>query len=124
MYFLLGDFNFSLLNCYNHNLTNMFLDSLASNCFVPYILQPSLPRSHSKTLVHNIFSNIISPKAISGNLNSTTSDHLPQFMIAPNVFCNPTSNKANSFEIEIAKEIVQILIKKTLFLITYLLIRM
>ena len=97
MYFLLGDFDFSLLNYYNHNLTNMFLDSLASNCFATYILQPSLPRSHYKTLVHNIFSNIIFPEAISGNLNSTTSDHQPQFMIVPNVFCNPTSNKANSF---------------------------
>ena len=35
--FLLGDFNINLLNYHNHNPTNKFLDSLASNFFVPYI---------------------------------------------------------------------------------------
>ena len=96
--FLLGDFNVNLLNYNNHNPTNEFLDSLASNSFVPYILQPTRLTSHSKTLIDNIFSNIISPEAISGNLTATISDHLPQFMIVPNVFSNPPSNKANIFE--------------------------
>ena len=45
-----------------------------------------------------MFTNAISPEAISGNLTSKISDHLPQFMIDPNVFCNPPSNKANIFE--------------------------
>ena len=75
--FLLGDFNVNLLNYNDHNPTNEFLDSLASNSFVPYILQPTRLTSHSKTLIDNIFSNIISPEAISGNLTSTTSNHLP-----------------------------------------------
>ena len=35
--FLLGNFNVNLLNYNNHNPTNEFLDSLASNSFVPYI---------------------------------------------------------------------------------------
>ena len=96
--FLLGDFNVNLLNYNDHNPTNEFLDSLASNSFVPYILQPTRLTSHSKTLIDNIFSNIISPEAISGNLTATISDHLPQFMIVPNVFSNPPSNKANIFE--------------------------
>ena len=96
--FLLGDFNINLLNYNNHNPTNEFLLSLASNSFVPYILQPTRLTSHSETLIDNIFSNIISPEAISGNFTSTVSDHLPQFMIVPNVFCNPHSNKANIFE--------------------------
>ena len=95
--FLLGDFNVNLLNYNDHNPTNEFLDSLASNSFVPYILQPTRLTSHSKTLIDNIFSNI-SLEAISGNLTSTISDHLPQFMIVPNVFSNPPSNKANIFE--------------------------
>ena len=41
---------------------------------------------------------LISPEAIFGNLTSTISDHLPQFMIVPNVFSNPPSNKSNIFE--------------------------
>ena len=96
--FLLGDFNVNLLNYNDHNPTNEFLDSLASNSFVPYILQPTRLTSHSKTLIDNIFSNIISPEAISANLTAPISDHLPQFMIVPNVFSNPPSSKANIFE--------------------------
>ena len=82
--FLLVDFNANLLN-YNHNPTNEFLDSLACNSFVPYILPPTRLTSHSKTLINNIFFNIISPEAISGNLTLTVPDHLHQFMIVPNV---------------------------------------
>ena len=78
--FLLGDFNVNLLNYNDHNPTNEFLDSLASNSFVPYILQPSRLTSYSKTLADNIFFNIISPEAISGNLTLKTSDHLSQFL--------------------------------------------
>ena len=51
-----------------------------------------------KILIDNIFSNIISPEAISGNFTSTISDHLSQFMIVPDVFYNPPSNKTNTFE--------------------------
>ena len=39
--FLLVDFNVNLLNYTDHNPTNEFFDSLASNSFVPYILQPT-----------------------------------------------------------------------------------
>ena len=35
--FLLGDFNVNLLNYNEHNQTNEFLDSLASNSFIPLI---------------------------------------------------------------------------------------
>ena len=39
--FLLGDFNVNLLNYNEHNPTNKFLDSLVSNSFIPFILQPT-----------------------------------------------------------------------------------
>ena len=52
--FLLGDFNINLLNYNVHNPTNEFLDSLASNSFLPYTLQPTRIISHSKTLINNI----------------------------------------------------------------------
>ena len=45
-----------LLNYNNHNPTNEFLDSLTSNSFAPYILQPTRITSHSKTLIDSIFS--------------------------------------------------------------------
>ena len=94
----LGDFRINVLNYNVHNPTNEFLDSLASNSFLPYILQPARITSHSKTLIDNISTNITLPDSISGNLTATISDHLPQFLIVPNIFSNPPSNKSNIYE--------------------------
>ena len=96
--FLLGDFNINLLNYNVHNPTSEFLDSLASNSFLPYILQPTRITSHSKTLIDNIFTNVILPDSLSGNVAATIFDHLPQFLIVPDIFSNPPSNKSNIYE--------------------------
>ena len=72
--FLLGDFNVKLLNYNEHNQTNEFLDSLASNSFMPIILEPTRITSHSYT--------------------DTISYHLPQFSIIPNMFGNISGNKS------------------------------
>ena len=101
--FLLGDFNVNLLNYNEHNQTNEFLDSFASNSFIPLILQPTRITSHSNTLIGNIFSNVIDPDIISGNLTATISDHLPQFAIIPNMFGNILGNKSNIYEREWSK---------------------
>ena len=97
---LLGDFNFKLLNYNEHNQTNELLDSLASNSFIPLILQPTRINSHSNTLIDNVCSNVINPDIISGNLTATKSDHLLQFSIIPNMFGNITGNKSNISERE------------------------
>ena len=86
--FLLGDFNINLLNYDEHNQTNEFLDSLASNSFIPVILQPTRITSHSNTLIDNIFSNVFDPDIVSGNLTATIANHLPQFAIIVNMFGN------------------------------------
>ena len=96
--FLLGDFNIDLMHYNEHKPTNEFLDSLASNSYLPYIIQPSQRTSHSRTLIDNVFSNAISKDIISGNITATISDHLPQFLIPPNTFANPPSNKSNVSE--------------------------
>ena len=66
--FLLGDFNVNLLNYNEHNQTNEFLNSLASNSFIPLILEATRIISHSNTPVDKIFSNVIDPDIISSNL--------------------------------------------------------
>ena len=96
--FLLGDFNINLMNYNAHNTNNELLDSLASNSFLPYILQPTRITSHSETLIDNIITNITLPDSISGNLTATISDYLPQFLIIPNIFYNPLSNKSKIYE--------------------------
>ena len=69
--FLLDDFNVNVLNYNNDNPTNEFLDFLACNSFVPHILQLTRVTSHSKKLIDNILSYIVSPDAIFGNLTLT-----------------------------------------------------
>ena len=96
--FLSGNFNFDLMHYNEHKLTNEFLDSLTSNSYLPYIIKPSRHTSHSRTLIDNFFSNVISKDIICGNITATTSDHLPQFLISPNEFADPPSNKSNVFE--------------------------
>ena len=95
---LLGNFNINLLNYNDHQPTNDFLDSLASNSFIPYILHPTRITNHSKTLIDNIFSNFISPDIISGNITATISDHLPQFSFVPNILSNPPTQKSSYYK--------------------------
>ena len=91
--FLLGDF----LNYNEPRPTNDFLDSLVCSSLLPYILQPTRLTGHSKTLIGNIFCNLTSHEVIPGNITATRSDHLPQFLKAPNIFANFSSNKTNVF---------------------------
>ena len=70
-----------------------FLDFLSSYLFLPHITQPTRIRDTGKTLIDNIFSNSLIENTISGNLIATISDHLSQFIILPNIFSNPPSNK-------------------------------
>ena len=101
--FLLVNLNVNLLNYNEPNQRNEFLDSLASNSFIPLILQTTRRTSHSNTLIDNKFSNVIDPDIISGNLTATISDHLAQFSIIPNMFGNIPSNKSNIYEREWSK---------------------
>ena len=96
----MADFDIDLMHYNEHKPTNEFLDSLASNHYLPYIIQPSRHTSHARTLIDNIFSNITSKDIISGNITTTISEHLPQFLISPKAFANQTSNKCNVFERE------------------------
>ena len=96
--FLFGDFNINLLNYDIHSPTNEFLDFLSSHYFLPHILQPSRVTTNSKTLIDNIFSNMAVPNIISGNLTASISDHLPQFLVALNIFFNASYPKSNKYE--------------------------
>ena len=87
--FLLGDFNIKLLNYDQDTSKNEFFNPLSYHLFLSHILQPTRVRSKSKTPIDNIFSKAISPNVISGNINSSISDHLPEFFTDPNNFLNP-----------------------------------
>ena len=86
------------MNHNDHQTTNDFLDSLASNSFILYILYPTRITSHSKTLIDNVFPNYISHEIISGNITAIISDHLPQVSLVPNILSNPSTQKSNFYE--------------------------
>ena len=73
--FLLDDVIINLLNYDLHPPTNKFLDFLSSHYFIHHILQPSRVTTNSKTVIENIFSNVVVPNIISGNLTTSILDH-------------------------------------------------
>ena len=79
--FLLGIFNIDLLNYEQHSQTNEFLDFLSPHMLLLHIVQPTRIRNNSKTLIDNIYSNVITPNNISGNITATISDHLPNLLL-------------------------------------------
>ena len=52
--FLLGDLDVNLSNYNEHNQANELFDSLASNSFIPLILQQTRITGHSNTPLDNI----------------------------------------------------------------------
>ena len=94
---LLGDFNIVLLNFDTSEYASTFLN-LASNSLQPQIPLPTRISSNSKSLIDNIFCNIPNPlikSAMSGNISSSISDHLPQFFIRPEFFSKSPPTKYN-----------------------------
>ena len=95
---LLGDFNVDLMKYDNHHLTKEFLDYLSSHFSLPHIRQLTRIRDSSKTLIGNIFANTLIESTISSNLTAFISDHLPSYIVLPNIFSNLPSNKSNIYE--------------------------
>ena len=63
--------------------TTDFLDQMYSASLVRHITPPTWITSHSRTLIDNIFLTDISENTISGNIITSNSDHLAQFLFLP-----------------------------------------
>ena len=77
--YLMGDFNFDLLNYETDTATAGFVNSIVQFGFLPLIHQPTRITGRSATIIDNIFANNFEHESISGNLLLKISDHLPQF---------------------------------------------
>ena len=91
---LMGDFNISLLNYDTQTDTNGFLNLMHSHSLIPFILKPTRLTAKTKTLIDNIFTNIIDIPHTSGNLTYSIADHLPQFVILETT--SPIKKKSKS----------------------------
>ena len=80
---LMGDFNINFLNCNTDKDTSDYIDTLYSHSFYPTINSPTRITPTSKTLIDNIFYNNASNNIISGNIATSISNHLTQFLLVP-----------------------------------------
>ena len=93
----MDDFNIDLLKYVSSELINSFLDKLLFNFLSAQVILPSRI-SYSSAPIDHIFCNLTHTiKSISGNLISTVSDHLPQFLISPGLFSNSPPSKYNIY---------------------------
>ena len=76
---IMGDFNINLLNYQSDAATADFFNTFSSALCQPLILQPTRITRTSQTLINNIFINKLEYKCTSGNINTSISNHFPQF---------------------------------------------
>ena len=93
---IVGDFNIDLLKYDRDNHANEFYNTMTSNFYSPFILQPTRPIS--KTLIDNIFLNTLEYKSTSGNITIQLSDHLFQFVILEGFFKDLPIPKLNIYQ--------------------------
>ena len=91
--YLMGDFNFDLLNHATHKSTGDFLNIMFSHNLLPLIDKPTRITPHSATLLDNIFTNHVDNVFPSGILYYDISDHLPVFHLSN---CNMKSHSTKN----------------------------
>ena len=90
----MGDFNINILNCNTDRDTSCFIDTIYSNSFYPTINIPTRITSTSKTLIDNILYNNITKCISAGNIVTSFSDHLMQYIFIPGEISEkPNNNK-------------------------------
>ena len=80
----MGDYNINILNSGVHHQTSDFLDTMYSHSFFPTINTPTRISTTSRTLIDNMFYNDITRNITSGNITTSFSDHLTQYLIGTN----------------------------------------
>ena len=95
--FILGDYNFDLLNTSHHRETFNFFETMMSAFQLPTITIPTKINTVKDTVIDNIFTNQIHPDMKSGNLQLAISDHLPSFLIVPRDNHNHIPKKQNLY---------------------------
>ena len=81
---LMGDFNVSLINYYKNRGTYEFLEQLFNHKFTPKITLPTRITEKTAKLIDNIFVNGQIQKWNTGNITTSISYQLPQFIIIEN----------------------------------------
>ena len=94
---LMGDFNINLLNFDSDKDTTYFVDTMYASSFYPTINTPTRITATSKTLIDNIFYNDFTEKIVAGNITTSISDHLTQYLTTRDQTTNVVDNKRKRF---------------------------
>ena len=89
----MGDFNINILKCKTDRDASCFIDTIYSNSFYPTIHIPTRITSTSKTLIDNILYNNITKSISAGNIVTSISDHLMQYIFISGEISEKPNNK-------------------------------
>ena len=100
--YIVGDFNFDLLNYFRHSDTDSFI-IMYSFSFFPLITKPTRVTTRSCSCIDNIFTNVVDKPILPGILYSDLSDHFPVFQLTSSMSpkYNGHLNSANRLRMEI-----------------------
>ncbi len=90
---LMGDLNIDLLKYRSNEKTNIFIDELISNGYIPVILKPTRIDKSSATLIDHIYTNIIDRPNVSGIITTDVADHFGVFYSIENKHPRPISEQ-------------------------------
>ena len=86
---LMGDLNIDLLKYLTNEKTNIFIDELISNGYLPVILKPTRVDKSSATLIDHIYTNITDRPSVSGIITTDVADHFGVFYTTENKLLRP-----------------------------------
>ena len=103
---LAGDFNLNLIKYSKTTGINQFLGIVLSHNFMPQITLPTRVTGRTATPIDNILINSNENKCTSGNITTSVSDHLPQFLIIKTLKAKHTRQKTLKQLSEITKNLL------------------
>ena len=80
----MGDFNINILNCDSDKHTTDFIGTMYVSSLYPTINTQTRVTATSKTLIDNIFYNDFMKKLLAGNISTSISDDLTQYLLINN----------------------------------------
>ena len=118
---LTGNFNLNLLKHAKSPGVSKFLENLLSHNFMPQITLPTRITEKTATLIDNILINNNVLSCISGNITTSISDHLPQFIVLDSLLGTSTDESSFQFYIEVLRISMEKISQMTLTKLTGLL---
>ena len=92
---LTGHFNLNLLKHAKSPGVTKFLENLLWHSFMPRITLPTRIAEKTATLIDNILINNNALNCICGNITTSISDHLPQFIVLASLLGTPTDEDSS-----------------------------